>query len=118
MSECTPTPTPTGGCPTASTQTSADGTHGFDALRPGTYRILFAATAGSGLRPEWHDDVATRKTATAHVAVAGATAEGIDAQLARAHRPVHGARGGDEDRRAGGRLPRCTPFTASLGHTE
>jgi protocatechuate 3,4-dioxygenase beta subunit len=67
------------------TSTSSDGTYRIDGLRPREsgvdYRVLFSPPAGSGLAPEWFDDVAHRSLATA-VSVSGAeTVSGIDAQL-------------------------------------
>jgi protocatechuate 3,4-dioxygenase beta subunit len=67
------------------TSTSSDGTYRIDGLRAREsgveYRVLFSPPAGSGLAPEWFDDVAHRSLATA-VSVPGAeTVAGIDAQL-------------------------------------
>jgi hypothetical protein len=51
-------------------------------VRPGSYRVVFAPPAVSGLAPEWFDDVASRSLATDVTVLAGQTVADIDAQLA------------------------------------
>jgi hypothetical protein len=62
--------------------TAADGTYVITDVRPAAYGVRFAAPAGTGLAPEWFDDVTSRGLATAVTVSAGQTTAGIDAQLA------------------------------------
>jgi protocatechuate 3,4-dioxygenase beta subunit len=66
------------------TSTASDGTYRLGSVRPAAYLVRFSPPLGSGLAPEWFDDVPSRDQATDVTVSSGQTAAGIDAQLANA----------------------------------
>ena len=68
---------------TAGTDVNSDGTYSVDSLAAGTYTVHFEDCNGTSLAGEWWEDEPLRTDATPITVAAGATADGIDAQLER-----------------------------------
>ena len=68
---------------TAGTDVNSNGTYSVDSLAAGTYTVHFEDCNGTSLAGEWWEDEPLRTDATPITVAAGATADGIDAQLER-----------------------------------